>query len=194
MPESRAFWLDEQFDREHGTDGRGRYEAEVLRRIDDFADTWGDFAPVAFAVTAWRLATELSPGFVRWHRRIISATCARSHWDGSLVCAVTVASRWPAELTWTKQWQRDRGWQDWPQLFGQFTTPTEQDQTRRPHLRALLQVEAPVPLDDLPPTPDGPDDDVAVAARRAVVVLARELNDLLAPMIGQLDAGVPADS
>ncbi|MBQ1013974.1 hypothetical protein KBX53_24115, partial [Micromonospora sp. M51] len=74
------------------------------------------------------------------------------------------------------------------------TTPTEQDQTRRPHLRALLQVEAPVPLDDLPPTPEGPDDDVAAAARRAVVVLARELNDLLAPMIGQLDAGVPADS
>ncbi|MER7591399.1 hypothetical protein ABTW72_28070 [Micromonospora sp. NPDC127501] len=194
MPEPRAFWLDEQFDREHGTDGRGRYEAEVFRRIDEFTETWGDFAPVAFAVTAWRLATELSPGFVRWHRRIISATCARSPWDGSLVCAVTVASRWPAELTWTKQWQRDRGWQNWPQLFGQFTTPTEEDQTRRPHLRALLQVEAPVPLDDLPPTPDGPDDEVAAAARRAVAVLTRELNDLLAPMIGQLDAGVPADS
>ncbi|MEK8105163.1 hypothetical protein NKG94_08050 [Micromonospora sp. M12] len=40
---------------------------------------------------------------------------------------------------------------DWPQLFGQFTTPTEQDQTRAPQLRALLQVEAPVPLGDLPP-------------------------------------------
>ncbi|MFI6783236.1 hypothetical protein [Micromonospora sp. NPDC050276] len=51
-----------------------------------------------------------------------------------------------------------------------------------------------MPLGDLPPTPGGPDDDVATAARRAVVVLARELNDLLAPMIGQLDAGVPADS
>ncbi|MEV0214781.1 hypothetical protein [Micromonospora sp. NPDC050695] len=132
MPETRAFWLDEQFDREHGTDGRGRYEVEVHARIDEFADTWGDFAPVAFAATAWRVASELSPGFVRWHRRIISADCARSPWDGSMVCAVTVASRWPAELTWTKQWQRDRGWQDWPRLFGQFTDPTEQDQTRHP--------------------------------------------------------------
>ncbi|MEU8086732.1 hypothetical protein AB0B57_24360 [Micromonospora sp. NPDC049101] len=194
MSEPRAFWLDEQFDREHGTDTGGRYEAEVRRRIDDFADTWGDISPVEFAATAWRVATALSPGFVRWHRRIVSATCARSPWDGSMVCAVTVVSRWPAELTWTKQWQRDRGWRDWPQLFGQYTTPTEQDQTRSPHLRAMLQVEAPVPLDQLPPAPDGPDDDVATTARRAMVVLARELNDLLAPMIGQLDAGVPAGS
>jgi hypothetical protein len=194
MSEPRAFWLDEQFDREHGTGGQGRYEAEVLRRIDEFAGTWGDFAPVAFAATAWRVASELSPGFVRWHRRILSATCERSPWDGGLVCAVTVASRWPAELTWSKQWQRDRGWHDWPRLFGQFTTPTEQDRTRRPHLRALLEVEAPLPLEGLPPTPDGPDDDVPAAAHRAVVVLARELNDLLAPMIGQLDSGGPADS
>lgn len=56
MPEPRAFWLDEQFDREHGTDGRGRYEAEVLGRIDEFAVTWGDIAPVEFAATAWRIA------------------------------------------------------------------------------------------------------------------------------------------
>ncbi|WP_238425297.1 hypothetical protein [Micromonospora parastrephiae] len=194
MPEPRAFWVDEQFDREHGTGGQGRYEAEVLSRIDKFADTWDDIAPVAFAATAWRVASELSPGFVRWHRRIVSATCTRSSWDGSMVCAVTVVSRWPAELTWTRQWQRDRGWRDWPQVFGQFTTPTEQDQTRSPHLRALLQVEAPVPLDALPPAPGGPQDHVAPAARRAVVVLARELNDLLAPVIGQLEAGVPADS
>ncbi|MEU4476020.1 hypothetical protein [Micromonospora sp. NPDC023888] len=191
MPEPRAFWLDEQFDRERGTDAGGRYEAEVRRRLDDFADTWGDISPAGFAATAWRVATELSPGFVRWHRRIVSATCARSPWDGSMVCAVTVISRWPAELTWTRQWQRDRGWRDWPQLFGQYTSPTAQDQTRSPHLRAMLQVEAPVSLDQLPPAPDGPAGEVSTAARRAVVVLARELNDLLAPMIGQLDAGVP---
>ncbi|SCG74478.1 hypothetical protein [Micromonospora humi] len=194
MAETRAFWLDENVDRERGTGGRGRYEAEVLRRTDEFADTWGDIAPVAFAATAWRVATELSPGYVRRHRRIVAATCAPSPWDGSLICAVTVISRWPAELTWSRQWQRDRGWRDWPQLFGQYTTPTDQDLTRSPHLRATLQVEAPVPLGDLPPAPDGPGDAVAATARRAVVVLTRELNDLLHPLIGQLEAGVPADS
>jgi hypothetical protein len=194
MPDPRVFWVDEHFDREHGVGGRGRYEAEVLQRIDEFADAWGDISPVGFAVTAWRLATELAPGYVRWHRRVVSATCVRSPWDGSPTCAVTVISGWPAELTWTRQWQRDRGWRDWPRLFGQYTTPSDQDLTRSPHLRASLQVEAPIPLGDLPPAPDGPDDSVAPAARRAVTVLARELNDLLAPMIGQLEAGVPADS
>jgi hypothetical protein len=194
MPEERAFWLDENFDREHGSGGHSRYDAEVLARVDDFADSWGDIAPVSFAATAWRLATGLSPGYVRWHRRIVAATCTPSPWDGSMIFAVTVISRWPAELTWTRQWQRDRGWRDWPQLFGQYTLPSEQDLTRSPHLRALLQVEGPVPLDDLPPAPAGPDSSVALAARRAVTVLVRELNELLAPMIGQLEAGVPAES
>lgn len=57
-----------------------------------------------------------------------------------------------------------------------------------------MRVEAPVPLDDLPPAPDGPGDSVTATAHRAVAVLTRELDALLAPMIGQLDAGVPAES
>ncbi|MEH0845241.1 hypothetical protein V6U81_22895 [Micromonospora sp. CPCC 205711] len=190
----RAFWLDEPVDREQAADGRSRYDAEVCRRIDEFRDAWGDIAPVTFAVAAWRLATGLTPGFVRWHRRIVAADCRRSPWDGSLICAVTVVAPWPAELTWTRQWGHDRGWRDWPQLFGQYAPPSEQDLTRAPHLRATLLVEAPVPPDDLPPAPDGPTDQVAPAARRAVTVLVRQLDELLAPMVGQLEAGVPTDS
>ncbi|WP_406046076.1 hypothetical protein OG799_17280 [Micromonospora sp. NBC_00898] len=194
MTPERAFWLDEQVDRERGAGGRGRYETEVSARPDEFADTWGDIAPVGFAVAAWRVALALSPPYVRWHRRVVSATCARSPWDGSLTCAVTLVSRWPAELTWTRQWQQDRGWRDWPQLFGQYVTPSERDLTRAPHLRAMLRAEVPVPPDDLPPAPDGPGDEFAPAARRAVAVLTRELDALLAPLIGQLEAGVPAGS
>ncbi len=126
MAVQRAFWLDESVDREHAPDGRSRYGAEVRRRVAEFSDTWGDIAPVGFAVTAWRLATTLSPGYVRWHRRIMSATCLRSAWDGSLIGEVHLVSRWPAELTWTRQWGRDRGWRDWPQLFGQYVAPSEQ--------------------------------------------------------------------
>jgi hypothetical protein len=143
------------------------------------------------------VAATLSPGYVRWHRRIMSATCLRSPWDGSLTCEVNLVSAWPAELTWTKQWCRDRGWRDWPQLFGQYVPPSEQDLTRSPHLRASLLVQAPVRLDDLPAAPDGPDrpdGELEQTARRAVTVLVRELNELLTPMVGQLDAGVPADS
>jgi hypothetical protein len=189
-----AFWLDDSFDREHAADGASRYAAEVRQRMDAFADAWGDIAPVTFAVTAWRVATRLSPPYVRWHRRIVSATCLRSPWDGSLTCDLTVVSPWPAELTWTKQWEHDRGWRDWPQLFGQSVAPSARDLTRSPHLRAALRVQAPVPLDNLPPAPEGPDDDVAQAARRAVSVLVRELNELLIPLIDQLEAEVPADS
>ena len=192
MPDPRALWLDEPFDREHAPHGRSRFDAHVLAHLGDFAGAWGDIAPVTFAATAWRLATGLSPGYVRLHRRVVTATCERNPWDGSLTFAATLVSRWPAELTWSRQWQRDRGWRDWPQMFGQYVTPTDQDLTRSPHVRALLQVEGPVPLGDLPPAPDGPDDAVVPAARRAVAVLVRELDDLLAPMIGQLETGAPA--
>lgn len=156
MTGQQAFWIDESFDREHRPDGQSRFEAEVRRRVDEFADAWGDIAPVTFAATAWRLATTLSPGYVRWHRRIVSATCLRSPWDGSLTCEVTLVSPWPAELTWSREWWHDRGWRDWPQLFGQYVPPSEQDLTRSPHLRTLLLVEAPLPLDDLPPSPRDP--------------------------------------
>src|SRR5215211_2160838 len=98
----QAFWLDEQFDRQQAPDGRSRFGAEVRRRAEEFSDAWGDIAPVRFAVTAWRLATTLSPGYVRWHRRVLSAICLRSPWDGSLTCEVNLVGPWPAELTWSK--------------------------------------------------------------------------------------------
>jgi hypothetical protein len=195
MDVQQAFWIDGNFDREHAPDGRSRYSDEVRRRVDDFADAWGDIAPVTFAAVAWRLATTLQPGYVRWHPRVVSATCLRSSWDGSLTCDVTLVSPWPAELTWSRQWGRDRGWRDWPQLFGQYVAPSEQDLTRSPHLRASLLVQAPVRLDDLPPAPEGPDsNDVEQLAHRAVTVLVRELNELLNPIVDQLEADIPADS
>jgi hypothetical protein len=97
-----------------------RYGDEVRRREDEFAEAFGDIAPVRFAVVAWRLAVTGQPAYVRRHARIESATCLRSPWDGSLTCAVQIISRWPAELTWSRQWGRDRGWRDWPQLFGRY--------------------------------------------------------------------------
>jgi hypothetical protein len=183
-----AFWIDDGFDREHAADGRSRYGEEVRRRIDDFAGAWGDIAPATFAVVAWRLATTLEPGYVRRHPRIVAATCARSPWDGSLIGEVTLVSPWPAQLTWSRQWDRDRGWRDWPQLFGQYAPPSERDLTRSPHLRASLLVQAPVRLDDLPPAPERPGGDVDQVARRSVAVLVRELNELLDPIVAQLEA------
>jgi hypothetical protein len=192
----QAFWVDEQFDREHARRGGSRYDETLRSRVGEFDDAWGDIAPVTFAATAWLLATTLSPGYVRWHRRVVSAVCSRSPWDGSLIASVTLVSAWPAELTWTRQWGRDRGWRDWPQVFGQYVHPSPQDHTRGPYLRSMLLAEAPVPIDGLPAAPEGPDDpnrELVSSARRAVTVLVRELNEILTPMIQQLEAGVPAD-
>lgn len=194
MAAQAAFWLDEDFDRQHASDGNSRYELAVRQHLDDLEELWGDIAPVSFAARAWQLAADLEPGYVRWHRRILSARCCRSVWDGSLTGEVTIAGPWPAELVWTKQWTRDRGWRDWPQVFGQYVTPTQRDLARVPHLRAMLLVEAPIPLDHLPATPQGRDDGVERAARRAVTVITRELNELLAPMLVQLDTAVPSGS
>jgi hypothetical protein len=194
MAAPRAFWIDADFDRAQAPDSISRYGAEVGARQAEFAESWGDISPVTFAATAWRLATGLQPGYVRWHPRVLSATCQRSPWDGSLICEVSVVSQWPAELTWSRQWWRDRGWRDWPQLFGQYVPPSEQDLTRSPHLRASLLVQAPVRLDDLPPAPACPEDGLSRRAQRAVAVVVRELNELITPVVEQLEAGLPAGS
>jgi hypothetical protein len=183
----QAFWIDQEYDRERG----GRYRARVREGIAEFADAFGDIAPVTFACTAWRLATPpaCDPGYVRWHRRVLRAQCLRNPWDGGLVAEVALVSPLPAALTSSREWWRDRGWRDWPEVFGQFTHPTDQDLARAPHLRTSLLVQAPLPVDGLPAAPEGPDGDVEGAATRAATVLVRELNELLTPVVRQLEYG-----
>lgn len=93
---------------------------------------------------------------------VTAVACVSSPWDGSLICEVSVVAPWPEGLT------------------------------RAPHLRASLMVQAPIPLDRLPPAPAGPAQDAPGTARRAVAAVVRELNDLLVPMIGQLETAAPA--
>jgi hypothetical protein len=189
LSEHAAFWIDHEYDRERADDGISRYGAHVRSNLDEFSGSWGDIAPVAFACAAWRLATPpvLSPGYVRWHRRVLDASCVRNSWDGTLTAQVNLVSPWPAALTWSRDWWQDRGWQDWPEVFGQFVEPAERDLAKIPYLRASLLVEGPVPLDDLPGAPEGPGDDIEGTARRAVIVLVKELNELVSPLLRQLD-------
>ncbi|GAA2627602.1 hypothetical protein GCM10010399_68970 [Dactylosporangium fulvum] len=175
----KTFWLD----RDHH-----RYRDRVRAGQEAFADTLGDIAPVAFACVAWTLAIPpaLDPGYVRWHRRVLSAGCDRNPFDGGLTARVELVSPLPAELTASRTWWRDRGWRGWPELFGQFVQPTDRDLSRNPHLRATLLVEAPLPLDGLPAAPEDPAG-VEAAAELAVTVLVRDLDDLIGPVLQQLD-------
>jgi len=185
-----AFWLD---DRDHADSATGPY-AELLRdHVAEFDGIWGDFAPVAFACAAWRLATPpvADPGFIRWHRRVLSVRCERNTWDGSLNAHVAVVSRLPAALSTSKTWWRDNGWRQWPEIFGQFVEPAEADVAKIPFIRPVLLVDVPLPMDDLPPTPDGPDQRFAETARHALLVLVRELNRLVGPVVIQVEADDP---
>ncbi len=175
----KTFWVDRD---------RDRYLTAVRDRAGDFAGTIGDIAPVAFACVAWSVAVPpaLDPGYVRWHRRVLTAQCRRNPFDGGLTARVELVSPLPAPLTASRTWWRDRGWRGWPELFGQFVQPSAQDLARHPHLRGTLLLETPLPLDGLPtPTEDR---HVDAAAERAVAVLVRHLDDVVRPVVEQLDA------
>ncbi|GAA5187398.1 hypothetical protein GCM10023322_35680 [Rugosimonospora acidiphila] len=178
-------WIDRQYDRGSATAGSGRFVEHVRRNAGEFDDCWGDISPVRFACTVWRLATvpRLDPGYVRFHRRILSAECARNEWDGSLLARVQVAGPVPEALSRSRVWTQDRGWRGWPTTFGQFLAPSQRELSRFPHVRPVLLVDAPLPLEQLPPVPDAPPPDLPELAERTVGVLVRELDGLLAPMV-----------
>ena len=127
------------------------------------------------------------PPYVRWHRRIRPVACDRNPWDGGLTAHALLVAPLPAQLTTSRDWWRDRGWRDWSQTFGQYLEPTDQDLTRSPFLRTTLLVDAPVPLNALPPAPDGPSDTLADTAGLAVAAMVKELNELLNPIIRRLE-------
>ncbi|RCG32755.1 hypothetical protein DQ384_04575 [Sphaerisporangium album] len=187
MGEHDAFWIDHGHDRELAGEGRSRYAEHVRRNVAAFDGTWGDIAPVTFACAAWRLAITPSPPYVRRHRRVLSAACDRNPWDGTLTAHVLLVSPPPAELTASREWWRDRGWREWPQTFGQFLDPTDQDLSRSPYLRPTLVIDAPIPLNALPPAPGGPAETLPETAHLAVTALVRELNALLTPIIRRLE-------
>jgi hypothetical protein len=126
----------------------------------------------------------LDPGYVRLHRRVLSAGCRRNGWDGSLTVEARLVSPWPEALASSRGWGQDRGW---PETFGQFLAPSQEELSRVPHVRPVLLVDAPLALANLPSAPDSPRRELPELAMRTVGVLMREINDLLGPMVARLD-------
>ncbi|MBL7489352.1 hypothetical protein I6A60_12610 [Frankia sp. AgB1.9] len=188
MRERNAFWIDHDYDRAQSSDTGGRYAAYVAANSDRFRPALEDIAPVRFACLAWELATQprLDPGFVRWHSRILDASCHRGEWDGGLDAHVRLVSPRPGQLSASRAWEHDRGWRDWPQVFGQFVEPSSEKTAAHPYLRAVLLAQTPLPVAELPPLP-AHDKDIPQHAERAVSVIVRELNDQLNPILRSLD-------
>lgn len=189
MNGQRAFWTDDRYDRERARGGAGRYAERLRDNVGEFGAAWGDIAPVEFACAAWRVATPplTSPGYVRWHRRVLSATCVRNTWDGSLTARVRLVSPPPPRSPCPGPGGATGAGRAGPRSSASSSKPAEQDLAKAPHLRASLEMDAPVPLGRLPAAPDGLDGTLEETAHRALVVLVGELNELLAPIIAQLE-------
>lgn len=197
------FWIDLEYDHGRASDGVSRYGAYVRKYMGEFAECWDgtyndrDSEAVEFAATAWRIATGpvMSPGYVRYHRRVRAANLARSKWDGTLVATVSLVSPWPAALSADRSWQGKSYWRDWPtDPIGDehhFVEPMEQDVTRAPHLMATVTLAVPMPLAEckLPRAPKSAGEQVVGLAEWAVSEVAMRLSAVVAPVIDRLEAG-----
>jgi hypothetical protein len=180
-----AFWVDRDYDREYASDGVSRYGAYLRGAA---FEPWTDQdRTVEFAVFAWERATGpvMSPGYVRYHPRVLAARLGRSGWDGSLAAEVTLVSRWPEEIKTAaarpvRLGGKEAYWQDWPaECLGGGTVcyhePTEADVAARPYLLATLSLQCTVPSAALP-VPPATAAALLVAGQQAVAVVAAELN------------------
>jgi hypothetical protein len=187
-----AFWVDRDDDREHASDGVSRYGA-YLR--DAAFEPWTDHdQAVEWAVFAWERATGpvMSPGYVRYHPRVLGAWLERSGWGGSLVAGVNLVSPWPAEIKTVltravRLGDRDAYWQDWPAEYVggdtvSYYEPSEADLAARPYLLATLSLQFTVPSAALPEPPATPTA-LLSAGQQAVAVVVAELNRIVGPVL-----------
>jgi hypothetical protein len=198
-----AFEIDAEYDREHSDDGVSRYGAYVRDRMSTFAESWTDWddGTVPFACTAWRTATGpvMAPGYVRRHQRILSAQIVRNEWDGSLAADVSLVIFQPPKLRFMRAEHNMGIWRDWPTEhdFGRdatvFLEPSGEDVIRSSYLMtsarlcfSMPDTQAALPL----PAESWARGHVAEeAARQAVAILVRGLNEIVGPVLQQIEEG-----
>ena len=191
-PTATAFWVDRDSDREQASDGISRYGA-YLR--DGAFEPWTDHdQAVEWAVFAWRRATSpvMSPGYVRYHPRVLAARLERSGWDGTLVAGVDLVSTWPEQLkaalvSAVKLGGRDAYWQDWPTEYRggetiSYYQPSEADVAARPYALAMVSLQFSMPSGALP-EPPGTSAALLSAGQQAVAVVVAELNGIVGPLL-----------
>ena len=192
-PAPTAFWVDRDYDREHASDGISRYGAYL--RDAAFEPWTDDDQAVEWAVFAWRRATGpvMSPGYVRYHPRVLAARLERSGWDGSLAAGVSLVSSWPEQL-------KARAGQGL-----RLATGTRTGRTGRPNVSAATPsaTTSPAKRMSLPgrtcwprvslqftvpsaalPEPPATSAALLSAGQQAVAVVVAELNRIVGPVLG----------
>jgi len=192
MSPPTAFWVDRDYDREHASDAVSRYGAYL--RDATFEPWTDDDQAVEWAAFAWRRATGpvMSPGYVRYHPRVLAAQLERSGWDGSLAAGVTLVSCWPEQFntalaSCVRLGDKDSYWQNWPTEYRSGDTvcyyePSEADIAARPYLLATFSLQFTMPSAALPEPPATPTA-LLSAGQQAVAVVVAELNRIVGPVL-----------
>jgi hypothetical protein len=186
-----TFWIDHDYDREHASDGVSRYGAYL--RDTKFEPWTDDDQHVELAEFAWERATgpAMSPGYVRYHSRILTARLARSDWDGSLIGRVDVLTGQPEYLRRPRSDDVRGLWHDWPGEYSfardqtvYYEPGTEELAKRGRHALASVSLRFTVPSGDLP-DPRGHGASLSIC-REAVAVVVCELNRISSPVLARM--------
>jgi hypothetical protein len=189
-----AFCVDADYDREHASDGVSRYGA-YLR--DARFEPWTDEdQAVELAVFAWERATGpvMSPGYVRYHPRILTARLARSDWDGSLIARVDVLTGQPEYLRRPRSDDVRGFWRDWPDEYSfareqivYYEPGTQELAKRSRYALASVSLRFTVPSGDLPDT-RGHGASLGIC-REALAVVVGELDRAVGPVLARMGEG-----
>jgi hypothetical protein len=182
-------WVDADWDRSRASDGISRYGA-YLRGHTQLFDPWHEATdgitehPGEFAIAALQVATGpiMSPGYVRWHPRVLDYKLDRGldPEPGRLVCQVTLATFLPLWLG--SPW---RGWTEW------FGNPWREPDDAKHAALARLELRWPIPVATLPhPRPPARSGYPNLAdAKASVRALVEVINQTAGPVLAKLEGG-----
>jgi hypothetical protein len=182
-------WVDQDWDQSRASDGVSRYGA-YLRGHTELFDRWREAPggitqdPGEFAIAALQVATGpiMSPGYVRWHPRVLDYKL--SHGEnpepGRLVLKVTLATSPPLWL--------GSPWRSWTERFGDPWCEPDDD---RHVALARLELRWPLPTATLPRPhrPARPGQPNLRDAKASVLALVAQINQTAGPVLAKLEGG-----
>ena len=185
----RLCWVDEDWDLVNASDRVSRYGA-YLRGHTELFDPWRE-APGGitrdageFAIAALQVATGpiMSPGYVRWHPRVLDYKLGHGldPEPGWLVCQVTLATSLPLWL--------GSPWRSWTTYLGRDWS--EPEDARHAAL-ARLELRWPIPDATLPtPRPPARSGQPNLRdAKASVRALVEGINQTAGPVLAKLEGG-----
>jgi hypothetical protein len=185
----RVCWVDEDWDRSNASDRVSRYRA-YLRGHTELFDPWHEAPngitqdPGEFAIAALQVACGpiMSPGYVRWHPRVLDYKLDRGldPEPGRLVCSITLA-------TFPSLWLGSP-WRGWTEYLGD---PWREPDDAKHAALARLELRWPIPEATLPRPhrPTRPGQPNLRDAKAAVRALVAQINQTAGPVLAKLEGG-----